>query len=83
MSTLKEQFELRDAHKPKPTWVYGDRVSGKLSKIPVVGTVIREDYHDSSLVLVHADLPIVDDDGDTRWVFLLPAKSIKRLKEVK
>ena len=82
MSTLKEQFEAREALKPKPKWVYGDRIFAKYNKIPIVGMVIREDYEDRSMVLVHSDLPVKDGDEELRWVFLVPSKSIKQLKEI-
>lgn len=81
MSTLKEQFELRDAHKPKPKWVYGDRITGKIGKIPVMGMVIRENYIEPDMVLVHLDLP-VKQEGEYRWVMYIPAKGMKRLKEI-
>lgn len=81
MSTLKEQFEKRDADKPKPKWVYGDRVSGKVGGIPVVGQVIREDYVETDLVLVHLDLPI-NVSGEYQWIVHVPSKGMKRLKEI-
>ena len=81
MSTLKEQFEKRDADKPKPKWVYGDRVSGKVGSIPVVGQVIREDYVETDLVLVHLDLPI-NVSGEYQWIVHVPSKGMKRLKEI-
>jgi len=94
VSTLKEQFEKRDADKPSPKWIYGDRVSGKFVRqepiddikfqlvyIPVIGMVIREDYEDSSMVLCHLDLPVVDGD-EYKWIVRVPSKSMKRLKEI-
>ncbi len=81
MSTLKEQFELRDAHKPPPRWVYGDRVSGRVGGIPVIGSVIREDYNESGLVLCHLDLPI-NVNGEYVHVVKVPARGMKRLKEI-
>lgn len=94
MPTLKEQFEKRDALKPKPKWVYNDRIYGKfvvqkpiddikfqLVYIPVVGMVIREDYNDSSIVLCHLDLP-VKENGEYRWIVRVPSKSMKRLKVI-
>jgi hypothetical protein len=80
MASLKEYFEKRDANKPKPKWVYGDRVSGKLGKVPVLGMVIREMYDDQSQVLCHLDLPVMD-DGTYKWIVYVPAKGMKRLKE--
>ena len=94
MASLKEQFDKREALKPAPKWVYGDRVSGKfvlkepiddvefrLVLIPIVGMVIREDYEDSSLVLVHLDLPVKYED-EYRWVMYVPSKGMKRLKVI-
>jgi hypothetical protein len=81
MSTLKEQFEKRDENKPKPKWVYGDRVSGRVGGIPVVGSVIREDYIETDLVLVHLDLPIKVND-EYRNIVHVPSKGMKRLKEI-
>ena len=80
MASLAKYFEDRDKDKPKPKWVYGDRVSGKVGGIPVVGQVIREDYIESDLVLVHLDLPI-NVSGEYQWVVHVPSKGMKRLKE--
>ena len=81
MASVKEQFEKRDADKPKPKWVYGDRVSGRVNNIPVVGMVIREDYEDNSWVLCHLDLP-VKVENEYRWILRVPSKGMKRLKEI-
>jgi len=81
MASVKDYFERRDADKPKPKWVYGDRVSGKIDKIPVMGQVIREDYEDSSMVLCHLDLP-VKDEGEYKWVMRVPSRGMKRLKVI-
>jgi hypothetical protein len=81
MASVKDYFEKRDADKPKPKWVYGDRVSGRVNNIPVIGMVIREDYEDSSMVLCHLDLPVKDGD-EYRWVVHVPSKGMKRLKEI-
>ena len=94
MPSVAKYFEERDANKPKPKWVYGDRVSGKfvvqepiddikfqLVYIPVVGMVIREDYEDSSMVLCHLDLP-VKYEGEYKWVMYVPSKGMKRLKVI-
>ena len=77
--TLAEEFARRDAGKPKPKWVYGDRVFATWNKIPVIGMVIREDYNDPKQVLIHLDLAIKDEQGDLRWVLLVPAKGMKKL----
>lgn len=79
MASLEKYFAERDKDKPAPVWVYGDRVSGKIGKKPVMGMVIREDYEDPSLVLCHLDLPIKV-DGAIRWIVIVPAKGMKRLK---
>ena len=79
MASLKDYFEARDKDKPAPKWVYGDRVSGMVNKVPVLGMVIREDYNDPKLVLCHLDLPIKVDDT-YRWVVVVPSKGMKRLK---
>ena len=81
MASVKDYFEKRDANKPKPKWVYGDRVSGKLDKVPVIGMVIREDYEDSSMVLCHLDLP-VKDETEYKWIVRVPSRGMKRLKEI-
>jgi hypothetical protein len=81
MGSLERYFSERDKNKPSPRWVYGDRVSGKVGKVPVVGMVVREDYEDPSMVLCHLDLPIKV-DGELRWVVYVPAKGMKRRKEI-
>ena len=81
MASLAKYFEERDANKPKPKWVYGDRVSGKVGGIPVVGQVIREDYIETDLVLVHLDLPI-NVNGEYRNIVHVPSKGMKRLREI-
>jgi hypothetical protein len=87
MPALEKYFENRDKDKPAPKWVYGDRVSGRVGKVLVIGMVIREDYDDSSLVLCHLDLPIQIKNADTNdttvnWIVRDPAKGMKRLKEI-
>lgn len=79
MASVKDYFENRDKDKPKAKWVYGDRISGRVGKVPVIGMVVREDYEDPSMVLCHLDLP-VEVDKSYRWIVLVPSKSIKRLK---
>lgn len=87
MPSLEKYFAERDKNKPVPVWVYGDRVSGRVGKIPVIGMVIREDYEDPSMVLCHLDLPIKvknteTNDTTVRWIVLVPARGMKRLKEM-
>lgn len=79
MASLEKYFKERDSHLPAPKWVYGDRIYGKIGKIPVMGSVIREDYTDRSMVLCHLDLP-VKVDGVYRWVTLVPSKGMTRLE---
>jgi len=79
MPSVAKYFEERDAYLPAPKWVYGDRIYGKIGKIPVMGMVIREDYTDRSLVLCHLDLP-VKVAGVYKWVTIVPSKGMKRLE---
>lgn len=80
MASLTKYFEERDKDKPKPKWVYGDRVSGKVGKVPVIGMVIRENYDiEEKTVLVHLDLP-VKVEGEVKWVLYVPSKGMKQLK---
>ena len=81
MASLEKYFKERDSHLPPPKWVYGDRVSGKIGKMLVLGMVIREDYNDRSMVLCHLDLP-VKIDGEYRWVTLVPSRGMKRLEVI-
>ena len=78
MASLKDYFEKRDADKPKPKWVSGDRIFGRIGKIPVLGSVVREDYEDPKMVLCMLDLP-VSIEGIVKSVVLVPSKSMKRL----
>lgn len=80
MPSLEKYFQERDKNKPAPKWVYGDRVSGKIGKIPVIGMVVREDYNDPSLVLCHLDLPVKEKNGDYKWIWNVPSKGMKRLR---
>ena len=79
MASLEKYFENRDKDKPAPKWVYGDRVSGRVGKVLVIGMVIREHYEDPSRVLCHLDLPIKV-EGDYREIVYVPAKGMNRLK---
>jgi hypothetical protein len=81
MASLERYFAERDKNKPKPKWVYGDRVFARVGKIPVMGMVIREDYEEPSLVLCHLDLPIKL-NGQVRYIVMVPAKGMKRLKVI-
>jgi hypothetical protein len=73
--TLAEEFARRDAHLPKPNWVYGDRVSAKYSEFPLVGMVIRQNEQG---VLIHSDLPLVLEEG-IRFVVYCNLKTVKKL----
>lgn len=81
MASVAKYFEERDANKPAPKWVYGDRVYGKLNKVPVIGMVIREDYEDSSMVLCHLDFPVLVEKV-YKSIVLVPSKGMTRLKEI-
>jgi hypothetical protein len=73
--TLAEEFARRDAHLPKPKWVYGDRVFAKYSDFPLVGMVIRQNEQG---VLIHSDLPLVLEEG-IRFVVYCNLKTVKKL----
>ena len=73
--TLAEEFARRDAHLPKPKWVYGDRVFAKYSDFPLVGMVIRQNEQG---VLIHSDLPLVLEEG-IRNVVYCNLKTVKKL----
>ena len=60
MASYAEYFAARDADKPKPRYVRGDRVFGHWNRIPFIASVIREEDKN---VLVHTDLPIMHDDA--------------------
>ena len=72
---LADYFKERDKNKPTPKWNYGDRIMGKVGKVPVVGMVVREDYEDPEMVLCHLDLPIKV-DGEYRNVVYVPSKGM-------
>jgi hypothetical protein len=80
MSTVSEQFAIRDKDLPKPKWVYGDRVFAKFGKIPLVGMVIRESI--TQEVMIHADLPIIV-AGELHHVVTVPRKVVKQLEVIK
>ena len=73
--TLAEEFARRDAHLPKPKWVYGDRVFAKYSDFPLVGMVIRQNEQG---VLIHSDLPLALEEG-VRYVVYCNLKTVKKL----
>jgi hypothetical protein len=72
---LAEQFAKRDAHLPKPKWVYGDRVFAKYEKFPLVGMVVRQNEQG---VLIHSDLPLALEEG-IRHVVYCKLKTVKKL----
>ena len=76
--TLAEEFAKRNANKPKPKWVYGDRVFARWGKVPVIGMVVRETYDDPKVVILHLDLP-VKDNNELRYVIHVSAKTMTRL----
>jgi hypothetical protein len=77
---LAKYFETREAKKPNPVWIYGDRISARVGRVLVIGTVIREQYEDAKQVLVHLELPIKL-GSEYRSVLYIPSHSIKRLKD--
>jgi len=79
MVTQTDQFLQRDKDLPKPKYNYGDRVFGKLNKVPLVGMVIRE-VEDT--VLVHSDLPLRV-EGKVKNIVSVPIKSMSMLVEIK
>ena len=79
MVTQTNQFLQRDKDLPKPKYNYGDRVFGKLNKVPLVGMVIRE-VEDT--VLVHSDLPLRV-EGKVKNIVSVPIKSMSMLVEIK
>lgn len=81
MASVAKYFEERDANKPKPKWICGDRIYGKLGKVPVIGMVVREDYEDSSMVLCHLDFPVLV-GKEYKSIVFVPSKGMTRLKEM-
>jgi len=78
MVTQTDQFLQRDKDLPKPKYNYGDRVFGKLNKVPLVGMVIREVEGD---VLVHSDLPLRV-EGQVRNIVSVSIKGMTRLVDM-
>ena len=79
MSNLTQYFERRAY---KPTWLIGDRVTGKWNKIPFVGTVGNDTViseAEGPRVSVHLDLPIQYKDQLHRILFVKP-KDLKAFK---
>ena len=80
MASVAKYFEEREAKKPKPKWVYGDRISAKVGKVLVIGMVIRENYDiEEKTVLVHLDLP-VKLEIEYQWVLYVPSRGMKKLE---
>ena len=78
MVTQTDQFLQRDKDLPKPKYNYGDRVFGRLNKVPVVGMVIREV---DANVLVHSDLPLRVEE-QIRYIVSVPIKGMTRLVDM-
>lgn len=65
----------------KPTWLIGDRVYGKYSKIPFVGTVGNDTLVselEGPRVSVHLDLPMKV-DKEYKTLIIVKPKDLKRL----
>ena len=75
MASYAEHFAARDSNKPKPRYVYGDRVFGYWNKIPFVASVIREEDKN---VLVQTDLPL-GHNGAIHNILKLARLDVKRL----
>lgn len=73
MASLTDYFERRDADLPKPKYPYGSRVFGHWNKIPIMGSVIREE---KKMVLVHSDLPVLH-EGVVRFILKIPRTDVK------
>lgn len=76
---LAEYFEN---NRYKAKWSIGDRVYGKLGKVPFIGsvgndTLINED--EGPRVSIHLDLPMIVDD-QVRNVICVKPNQIKALK---
>jgi hypothetical protein len=79
MSNLKEYFENR-AYKSQ--YDMGDRVFGRINKIPFVGTVGNDTLIseiEGPRISVHLDLPLKI-DGELRTVIIVKHRDIKPLK---
>lgn len=80
MSGLEEYFST---NRYQPTYVIGDRVSGRWNGIPFIGSVGNDSLiseEEGPRVSVLLDLPIVH-NGQTRTVVLVTHRDIKPLKE--
>ena len=77
MGTQTDYFE-RIGYKPK--YFIGDRVIGKFSGIPFIGTVGNDRVIDNTgpQIVVHVDLPIKI-DNTYRSVIIVKHKDLKRL----
>jgi len=78
MGSQTDQFLKRDADLPKPKYNYGDRIFGRLNKVPLVGMVIREVEGN---VLVHSDLPLRVEE-QIRYIVSVPMKGMTRLVDM-
>lgn len=73
-----EYFSRRDRDLPAPKFTHGSRVFAKFEKVPVAGTVLREQ---SNQVLIHLDLPIQTKQvvHNVVWV---PTNDVRKMKEL-
>jgi len=80
--TASEYFSL---HRPQAKFFLGDKVYGKLNKIPFMGTVGNDrmiNESDGCIVSVHLYLPILI-DGEVFNVINVPRDSLSLLKVFK
>ena len=81
MGTLTDYF-AKTAYKPK--YQIGDRVFGRLNKVPFVGTVGNDTLVselEGPRISVHLDLPIKI-DKQYKTVIIVKHKDVKPLKEM-
>ena len=72
-----EYFANKNKDTPRPKFDLGTRVFGRITGVPFIGTVVREQ---EKHVLVHTDLPVKvkQDIHNVLWV---PTKDVKKLVE--
>jgi hypothetical protein len=75
MGNLADYFERKAAELPKSKYESGARVFGHWNKIPVIGSVFREE---KQAVLIYSDLPVKHNDV-YQTVLTIPIKDVKLL----
>ena len=76
MASLTDYFANRDKDLPKAKFFIGDRIIGKWNKIPVVGSVLREENRE---VMIQSDLP-VKFKNSYQTILTLKQTNVKLLK---